>query len=99
LAGILEASSFWSQVPTRELVGTIVTFVVVALGISVGLTRVSALVKWALWPWIALMIIGSVDIWRFGLGTLRIVAPIGIVAGLGIAELAHRPQTQVDRPD
>jgi len=99
LAGILEASSFWSQVPTRELVGTIVTFVVVALGISVGLTRVSALVKWALWPWIALMIIGSVDIWRFGLGTLRIVAPIGILAGLGIAELAHRPQTQVDHPD
>ena len=92
--GILEASDFWSQVPTREFVGTILTFIAIALGVVVGLLRVSRLTRSTLWLWIVLMLVGSVDIWRFGLGTLRIVAPIGILAGLGIAELLRDRHAQ-----
>jgi hypothetical protein len=87
--GVIEASDFWSQAPSRELVGTVITFIIIGVGVVVGLMPVSRLVKWTLWPWIILLLLGSADIWRFGLGTLRIVAPIGILAGVGIVELVR----------
>jgi hypothetical protein len=91
LRGIIDASSFWPSTPAREQAMTAIAIGLVVLGYVAFAVSKSSLARCLLLPWLALPIVTSEWVWRFGNGSLRGFAPIGVLAAFAFA---RRPDTQ-----
>lgn len=85
--GIVEASRWWPDIATSQNVRTAIALVMVAVAIVIGARyRGHALLHWLLWPWVGLALVTSHWVWRFGNGSLRAFAVIGVFAAMMVAD-------------
>ena len=84
-AGIVDASSFWPTTPVREQVMTAIAIAIVMAGFGAFALSRSGFARLLLLPWLLLPLVTSEWVWRFGNGSLRGFAPIGVLAGIALA--------------
>lgn len=87
--GIIEASRWWPSFSIEQNRQTMMSLVILAVGVLVGFRSKIPVVSWNLWAWISLALITSEWVWRFGNGNLRAFAPIGIFGAMAIAQIVQ----------
>jgi hypothetical protein len=85
LLGLVDASSFWPQTPLRERVMTAISLLTILVGVLAFAATKSIVARCLLLPWLILPMVTSEWVWRFGNGSLRGFAVIGVLAGIALA--------------
>ena len=87
-AGIIEASRWWGDIAASQNVLTAMALIMVVTAAAIGIRyRGHALLHWLLWPWIALSLVTSHWVWRFGNGSLRAFSIIAVFAAIMLADV------------
>ena len=84
LIGIIDAARGWTETSSKDLAFSLIALAGLVLAAFTPFLVRSSLLRWLIWPWVALAVFSSGWVWDLGNNALRVFAPLLTLAVLGL---------------